>query len=218
MSEEFNSGDQYSDAADPVHNEVSEHAQQETQVPLDALQSERALRQSAQDEAKMMRENMQLMMANQQRQQLQQKDEFENISSDDVITYGDLQKILSKKEKAYEMSLQELKMTQKHPDYQNVITQYLPEVIKNNPSLGRTLENTQDYELAYHLAKNSDVYKNAHKKVKKNADAERIVQNANRAGSLSSVGQSSPISEAKRWKDMSDSEFMQASQKNLGYI
>lgn len=218
MSEEFNSGDQHSDAADPVHNEVSEHVQQETQVPLDALQSERALRQSAQDEARMMRENMQLMMANQQRQQPQQKDEFENISSDDVITYGDLQKILSKKEKAYEMSLQELKMTQKHPDYQSVITQYLPEVIKNNPSLGRTLENTQDYELAYHLAKNSDVYKNAHKKVKKNADAERIVQNANRAGSLSSVGQSSPISEAKRWKDMSDSEFMEASQRNLGYI
>src|SRR5690606_40886134 len=80
-----------------------------------------------------------------------------------------------------------------------------------------TLARTQDYELAYYLAKNSDSYKQAVKSEKKNADAERIVQNANKAGSLSSVGQTSPINQAKRYKEMSDAEFMQHVQKNLGY-
>jgi hypothetical protein len=205
------------EAIQPEHNEVAEQAHN---VPLDALQAERAERQRLQDELKMVKDNMQLMMASQQHAapQSQPKDEFDQVSPDDVLTYGDLQKILSKKEQQYQMNLQELRMTQKHPDYQEVVTQYLPEVLKDNPGLRNTLQQTNDYELAYHLAKNSEAYRTANKRAKKNADAQRVVENAQRAGSLSSVGQTSPISEAKRWKEMSDKEFAAAAQRNLGYF
>jgi hypothetical protein len=223
MSEEpQQTGDQNSEAAVPVDVTATESQGQESpeslQVPLDALKAERGERQRLQDELKIVKDNMQLMMA--QQQQLtapSQPDEFEGISKDDVITYGDLERILSKKEQKYDMGIQELRMTQKYPDYQEVVTTYLPEVLKTNPGLGNTLRKSNDYELAYHLAKNSDSYRGSHKQAKRSADAERIVQNAQRAGSLSSVGQTSPISEAKRWKEMSDSDFKAAATKNLGY-
>lgn len=222
MSEEpQETGDQM-EAAAPVGTVETEHQGMEDQgrrVPLDALQAERAERQRLQDELRMIKDNMSLMMAQQQqRQQPAPKDEFEGVSKDDVLTYGDLEKILSKKEQQYQMNIQELRMTQKYPDYQEVVTKYLPDVLKQNPGLRQTLQQSNDYELAYYLAKNSDSYKGASKSAKKNADAERIVQNANRAGSLSSVGQTSPINEAKRYRDMSDDDFKKQVQKNLGYF
>ena len=79
-----------------------------------------------------------------------------------------------------------------------------------------TLQKSQDYELAYFLAKNSDNYRKENKRSKKSADAQRIVENSQRAGTLSSMGATSPISQAKRYKDMSDAEFKQEVNKNLG--
>ena len=221
MSEEQNvSGEEVMEAAVPQGNEVVESQEPGgTQVPLDALQSERSRRQGLEDELKMVKDNMALMMANQQMAATpKQQDEFDGISKDDVITYGDLEKILTKKEQQYQGNIQELRMSQKYPDYQEVVTKYLPEVLKTTPGIRDTLQKSNDYELAYHLAKNSDGFRNANKTTKRNADAERIVQNANRAGSLSSAGQTSPISQAKRWKEMSDQDFQKAAQQNLGHF
>jgi len=206
------------EAAAPVevaNSEPQEHVREAQQVPLDALQAERAERQRLQDEVREMRENLALIRANQKIEAPQ--DDFSKLADDDVLTVGEAKKFLGQMNQNYQMSLQEIKMTQKYPDYQATVTKYLPEVLKHNPGLRRTLEQTQDFELAYYLAKNSDVYKGENKVTKRNADAERIVQNANKAGSLSSVGQSSPISEAKRYKDMSDNDFRNLMNQNLGY-
>lgn len=223
MSEEPEYTGDHTDAADPVDVVHQEHVEQqpteERHVPLDALQAERAERQRLQDELKVIKDNMQLMMSQQQqRSEPQQKDEFDSLADDDVLTVGEFKKALQQKERQYNMSLDELRMTQKHPDYQQVVTEYLPEVLKQNPGLRSTLQQTNDYELAYYLAKNSDAYKTANKKAARNQDAERIVENAKRSGSLSSVGGASPISQAKRYKEMSDKEFMQTVNKNLGYF
>jgi len=224
MSEEPNdTGDQYSEAAAQVEadNLVSDMADESVgqQVPLNALQAERAERQRLQDEMRMMKEHMSLIQAQQyQQQQPQQKDELDSLSDDDVLTVGEAKKFMSRMDGQYKSNIQELKMTQKYPDYQQIVTKYLPDVLKQNPSLTSTLQQSQDYELAYYLARNSDSYKKDHKQVKKNADAERIVQNANRAGSLSSVGHTSPINNAKQYKEMTDSDFREQVQKNLGYF
>ena len=206
-------------AAEPefFEQEQPQAEQQAEMVPVTALQAERRERQQLQDQMKMMQDHMSLMQANQARQPAQQ-DEMDGMSDDDVLTVGEAKKFMSKLDSQYKMNINELKMTQKYPDYQNIVTQYLPDVLKQNPSLRESLINSQDYELAYYLAKNSDSYKKNHKQVKQNADAERIVQNAQRAGSLSSVGQTSPMSEAKRYKDMSDADFKKQAQKNLGYF
>lgn len=221
MSEEPNpTGDQM-EAAAPVDNGSDGlSGGQERQVPLDALQAERAERQRLQDELKMIKDNMSLMMSQQQQQQSapKPKDDFDGLQDDDVLTVGEFKKAFSQKERQYQMSIEELRMTQKHPDYQEVVTQYLPEVLKNNPGLRNTLQQSQDFELAYHLAKNSDAYRSHNKQVKKNVEAEKMLENAQRSGSLASVGQNSPINQAKRYKDMSDAEFMQIHKRNLGYF
>ena len=221
MSEEDtnNSGDQL-EAAAPVSAEQSdvqpEQATEEQHVPLAALQSERAQRQQIQDELKMMKKHLALIQARAAAPQ-QPKDELDNLSDDDVLTVGEAKKFLNRMNKQYQGSIEELKMTQKYPDYQEVVTKYLPDVIKQNPRVAQTLQATQDYELAYLLATSSDKYKAERKRAKKNSDAERIVQNASQAGSLSSVGQTSPINKAKRYKDMSDEDFRREVHRNLGY-
>jgi len=215
--EEYQAPGEQMEAAAPVETEYSESGSQGTQVPLEALKAERTEKQQLRDEMKMMKDHLALLQANQYQPKETPKDDFDGLSEDDVLTVKDLKKALNDKEKQFQMTIQELKMTQKYPDYQDVITKYLPEVLNQNPSLRTTLTSSQDYELAYYLAKNSDSFKKEHKKVKKNADAERIVQNAERAGSLSSVGQNSPINEAKRYKNMSDDEFKKTVQQNLGY-
>lgn len=222
MSEDLiNTGDQISEAAAPVDSSEMDSvaAEQEArQVPLDALQAERAERQKLQDELQIMKDHMALLSSSRQQQSYpQQKEEMDGLADDDVLTVGEAKKFIKQMNNQYKMSLDELRITQKYPDYAATVTKYLPEVLKQNPGLRATLEQTQDYELAYYLASNSSNYKKEHKSNKKNADAERIVQNATRAGSLSSVGQTSPISKAKNYKNMSSEEFQKVAQSNLGY-
>lgn len=184
-------------------------------VPLSALKSEREQRQQLQEELRTIKDHLSLIQANQTRPP-PPKDEFDGVQDDDVITYGDAKKLLSRVQHTYQMSVQELKMSTQYPDYQEVVTKYLPEVLKSNPSIRNTLEKTQDFSLAYHLAKNSDQYRSDHKKIKKSLDAQRIVENSQQAGSLSSMGSTTPISQAKSYKKMSDDEFRKIMNKNMG--
>jgi len=224
MTEENNvSGDESMEAAVPSSVETnqdqpeqaaSDDAQQEQSVPLSALQSERSKRQLMEDELRMIKDHLAL---NQVRQsQPAKKDDFEGLEDGDVMTIGEFKKLTRNITNKFKMTIEELKMAQKNPDYQEVITKYLPDLLKQNPDLRTTLTNSNDYELAYYLAKNSDAYRSENKKTKRSADAQRIVANSQKATSLSSMGSTSPISQAKRYKDMSDSEFEQMVNQNLG--
>lgn len=189
----------------------------EPSVPLAALQSERAQRQQLQDELRVIKDHIALMQNQQQSPPPKEEDDFEGLSDDDVMTVGEYKKLTGKYAQQVQATLSELQMAQKYPDYQQLVTKYLPDVIKQNPRLGATLRNSQDYELAYYLARNSESYRKDHVSTQKNSDAERIIQNAQKAGSLSSTGQVSPINQAKRYKDMSDDEFRKVVNQNLGY-
>lgn len=219
MSDEIVSGEISAEAAAPPMEAHFEQAEKELQqVPLSALQSERAQRQQKEQENQMLRDNMALLQANmQQHQQAQQtNDEFGGLSENDVLTVGEAKKFWTNFTRQHQLSIEELRMTQRYPDYQETVSRYLPEILKANPEIYETLKATQNYELAYYLAKNSDPCKSENKKRKINADAERIVQNSSKTGSLSSVGSASPISQSKRYRDMSDEDFMQEVNKNFG--
>ena len=221
MSEEAAvSGEVITEAAAPVDSIQSEMHDGESSgsktVPIEALQAERTQRQNLQDELRVIKDHIALMQAQQYQGQQKQNVQEPAYDKDDVITYGELEKLLSQKEKQYQMSIEELRMTQRYPDYNEVVTKYLPDVIKQNPELRNVLAETQNYQLAYHLAKTSDSYHKDNKSTKKNADAERIVQNAQEAGSLSSLGSTSPMSTARNYKSMSDEEFMKLANKNRG--
>lgn len=222
MSEEpYVSGESTMEAAAPVESvegsSIPAEVGQDHNVPLAALQAERTQRQQLQEELRMIKDHLMLLQANQGHSKEPTQDDLDRMDDNDVMTVGEFKKIANKFNQQVQMTVEELRMTQKYPDYQEVVTKYLPEVLKNNPGLRRSLEATQDYELAYYLAKNSDSYKSQKKTAQRNADAERIVKNSSLAGSLSSVGGTSPINTAKRYRDMSDEDFRKEMQKNLGY-
>lgn len=216
MNEELHeSGEQDFQAAAEHNVDANSHQEQPRTVPLDALESERAKRQRLEEENRLMRENLDLLKASQERHAPKEKEqELDGLEDDDILTVKEFKKLSSKMTNQFKTTLSELQMAQKNPDYQEVITKYLPEVIKSNPSLRDTLQKTQDYELAYYLAKNSDGYRNAHMSTKINSDAERILKNTQSSGGISSVGASTPVSQAKRYKDMSDEEFKMLMERN----
>lgn len=201
-----------------VNNEevVTQESDQVKQVPLSALESERAKRQSYEEEIRLLKENYELMKAKQDSQSKvpSQKDEYDSLEDDDIMTVKDFKKISSSMKSQFQSTVEELKMAQKHPDYKEVISKFLPEVIKENPKLRDTLSKTQDYELAYYLAKNSDAYRSANTSLPINEKAERILKNSQASSGLSSVGASTPVNKAKSYKDMSDQEFRQLMERN----
>lgn len=216
METPVDTGENVTEAAAPVAHEA--HAQTEpTQesVPVAALQAERKERQQLQEKLKVLEDHLVLMQSNAQQQAKPQ--EMDGLSDDDVLTVGEFKKALGQKEQQYKMDIEELRVSRKHPDYDEVVTKYLPDVIKANPALKTTLQNDPNrYELAYFLAKNSDSYRNATHERKKSKDAQRIVENSQRAGSLSAVGSTAPQGSVSSYKNMSDDEFMKMANRNRG--
>lgn len=214
------SGENIADAAG--HEVEAEQTQEadavkEDMVPVTALQAERAQRQQLQEQMKMLQDHMQLLQANVQRAPQQESES--SLADDDILTVGEAKKYISKMQQNYENSVEELRVQQKYPDYNETVSKYLPAVINKNPALRTTLQNDPNrYELAYFLAKNSDAYRESNKKSKKSAEAQRMVENSNRAGNLSSVGSAAPRSQVSAYKNMSDEEFRKIANKNLGYF
>jgi len=201
--------------SEPVVDEQPEQAAlQERQVPLAALESERAQRQQIQDELKIIKENLTLM---QMRQNQPPPVQEPIINDDDVMTHGEFKKAAHQFQSQIAGQLNEMQMSKKFPDYDEVVRKYLPEIIKDDPSIATTLDNSKDYNLAYRLAKTSEGYRRDHTKIQKNSDAQRILSNSEQTGSLSSVGGTSPISMVKRYKDMSDTDFLKEMAKNVGH-
>ncbi len=204
------------EAAAPVV-EQSQDAQPtpepEKMVPLAALEAERAQRQRRDDENAMMKEHLNLLQARQQPPPQPQ----ETVSPDDVMTFGEFDKRANAFRQEVKASLGELQMSKQHPDYDEVIRKYLPEITNDDPELSQTLRTTQNFKLAYRLAKSSEGYQRDHAEQKRSEDANKLIANSERPGSLSAVGGTTPISMAKSYRDMSDSELQAEMVKNRGY-
>jgi len=213
-------GEQAAVAAEPeaVVREQPQAEQQQEMVPLAALQAERRERQQLQEQTKLLQDHMALLQANQNiKPQEQSVDDYAGMSDDDVLTVGEAKKFLGKIQQNYQTSVEELRVQQKYSDYNDVVTKYLPDVIAKNPALKTTLQNDPNrYELAYYLARNSDSYRAANHEARKSTEAQRIIDNGQRPGTLSSVGSTSPQSQVSSFKNMSDAEFMKIANKNMG--
>ena len=204
-------------AVSPPTEEVISDTVQEENVPLSALQSERKQRQEAQQNLKIMQDHLELLKANQPTKS--KEDEFGNLQDDDVLTVGEAKKHLSKLRNDYQMSVEELKMQQTFPDYEETVRKFLPEILREDPDLRVEIENAKNpYRLAYTLAKRSNKFIEEKAQNTKSKTAERILENSQRPGSLSAVGSNSPKSQMGNWKNMSDKDFMAQVNKNLGYV
>jgi len=212
MTEDNTSGE-IREAAAPEVNAGSTN-QESQMVPLDALQAERRERQQLQEELRALRDHVTLM-AN--RTQETKKDEMDGASDDEILTVGQAKKYINQLDSNYRSSIQEIRFSQENKDYEEVIQKYLPEVLKEKPRLKETLSKSQDFELAYHLAKNSDAYRRSQVEKQAHPAAQKIMQNTSRPGNLSQVGSTAPANSAKPYRQMTDTEFLKEVQKNLGY-
>ncbi len=200
---------------DYTHSQPEQEASQEQMVPVTALQAERRERQQLQENLKIMQDHIALMSAN---KPTKQQDEFENLNDQDVLTVGEAKKFMSNFSRQQQMAVEELKISQQHPDYNEVVRKYLPHVLKDDPDLKDVIMNAPNpYKAAYYLAKRSDTYLQEQRNTIRSPEAQKAAANMQRPGNLSSVGQAVPSSQSSGWKQMSDKDFMNAVNRNLGY-
>lgn len=198
-------------------SENSHSTQQENVVPVHVIQSMRSENQHLKDNLKLVTEHLELLKANHNNQGQVQQDPLNSLSDHDVLTVGEAKKFLGQIERKRKMEMEEIKMTQTHPDYSEVIRNYLPKVLSEDPELRVEIENARNpYKMAYMLAKKSTAFVEQERTKKKSEDAERIIANSQKTGNLSAVGTQSPISKASFFKSMSEDEFRKVMNKNSG--
>lgn len=220
MQEEVVQAGENLEAAAPVSEEgnAPRAEAREEHVPLSALQAERENRQRMQEELELMRNHIELLRTTQPKAQ-EPKDEFSSLSDDDVLTVGEAKRFISNLDNQYKMTIEELRMAQKHPDYEQVVRQHLPTVLKNKPYLANTLaKDPNRYQIAYDLAKEAAMQKQAsqQREIQRTEESQRIIENAQKTGSLSSLGRDAPTQEPSNFKNMSDEDFLTFHRRNLG--
>lgn len=160
---------------------------------------------------KLLQDHMELMRAQQQPQRPQKEEP--TLEDDDLFTVGQAKKAFKELQRANE----ELRVAAKHKDYEEVITKYLPEAIKENPSIRRWIESSESpYEQAYYLAKKSDAYLKEQAFKTRSKDAEKVAKINGSAGNLSSVGGNSTAQGTIDYKNMSDDQFREHAARNMG--
>lgn len=220
MSEDLQPTGVITEAAAQTVEQIQEAQNTQAQsVPLSALQAERQQRQQLQEQNRMMQDHIELLRSNQLAQPKQQaRDQFADMSDDEVLTVGQAKKFVSQLGQQQKAEVEELKMATQYPDYADTVKKYLPEVIKENPELRDAIVNSPNpYRTAYILAKKSDSYLKE-RGMERSPEAQKVVQQQQRAGNLSAVGSSTPATQVSSWKHMSDAEFQKHVNKNLGYF
>jgi len=191
-----------------------DNSTQENLVPVHVVQSLRSENQQLKQNMQMINQHLELLKANQYSNNAQ-KEQQDSLNDHDVLTVGEAKKVLSQLERNREKDTQELKMSQVHSDYNDIITNYLPGILQEEPELRYEIENARNpYKLAYTLAKKSTQYQDKERKAKKNEDAERIIANSQKTGNLSAVGTSSSTGKGSMFKSMSDDEFKKLMNRN----
>lgn len=227
MGELMNSGDEQPiDAADQLEQEPTNQEQQNPEhqqhVPVHVVQAIRdevkALRQqvkSTDDRYELSQRLLkQYERENQQRNQVQEDDPLldEHMTKREAKLM--LERQLSERERKYEFQLQEDRFERKNPDYEQIVKEYFPKAILEDPDLQEEVANLHASgkvnipAFVYKRAKQSKAYQDAHKSQKKNETAERIAQNVDRPPSLSTLGKQATAGSAPGfYKRMSDDEF-----------
>lgn len=219
MEEDMQTGEEHEAAAPESMNNEQESAHQpegEHNVPLSALQAERRERQRLADEVKMMQEHVQLLRANSE-PQAKQPAAFDTLEDDDILTVGQAKKQLEAMQRSMREQTEELRMSTAHQDYNEVITKWLPEAIKENPKIADWIKSSNSpYEQAYYYAKRSDAFLKEKVANTRSPAAQKVQENMSRPGNLSSMGSNSAVSQPSMWREMSDADFMRTANKNLG--
>lgn len=209
------------DAADQP-SETSETAseQREKTIPMDAFLSLRAEQDRLKEQLQTVTDNYQLLRENVSSRNSQRDEPQEPAKDDtDLVSWGEARKMLVEQRN----EMQELRMQQAHPDYQETINKYLTKAIKEDPTIARDIQLYMSQGLdaaqyAYGRVKNSKVFQDANRENQRSEKAHKIVNNHKQPGNLSQLGSPAPVNATSAYDSMSDSDFRALMNKNSGLI
>lgn len=141
---------------------------------------------------------------------------FQGMKDDDVPNIGELRKEWEQRESNYQARLEELQVQQMHPDYAEVIEKFALPLVKSKPHLAEGIQGSSNKALfAYELGKMAQQMQTQKVETTRNENAQRMVDNAKKPGTLSQAGGQAALSKADYFASMSDQEFMKMATRNL---
>lgn len=205
---------------DPMVNPQAEHFRA-LREEVDRIKAERETeKKDHQLQLDMLRANMaQQQQPTRQAEPVARK-MFEGMNDDDVPNVAELRREWNQKEADYQSRLEELQVAQMHPDYAEVLEKYALPLVKQKPHLAEGIQGARNKALfAYELGKMAQQMQ-AQQPIPqpKNENAQRMVDNAKKPGTLSQAGGQSVLSKADYFATMSDAEFMRMASRNLESI
>lgn len=222
-----------SEAAAQTESDTTEHGGENKMVPLEALQSIRDEVKELKNENRSLRENVQtysnhfeMMAAQQKQQQPKEADPLEGLADDDYLTAGQARKFAeqmsnysSQLARQTQASNAELKMMAEHADYKEIIKDYLPKAIEEDPELLQEIKSASNqYKYAYKMAKKSQAYLKDQAKKTMSPKSQKVFDNYTQPQSLSSAGAPVKANGEGKYRSMNQADFRKLVAKNSGLI
>lgn len=214
---------------EPVKNQVDEQLSKQElnfkalREEVDRIKAERETeRREHQLQIDMLRANI---GQKQQEAPAQTKKMFDGMADDDVPNVREIRHAWEQRESEYQSRIEELQIAQQYPDYAEVIEKYALPLVKQKPHLAEGIQGARNKALyAYELGKLAQQMQQtppppvAPQAPLKSMEAQRIVENARKPGTLSQAGGQSVLSKADYYASMSDQEFIKFASRNLDGI
>jgi hypothetical protein len=181
---------------------------------VDRMKAEReAEKKEYQLQLDMLRANLEQQHA----PKVQQERKFlDGMKEEDIPNVGELRREWENKEAVYQARLEELQVAQQYPDYAEVMEKHLSPLVKQKPHLIEGIQGARNKALfAYELGKMAQQMQGQKVEVTRSENAQRIVENAKKPGTLSQAGGQGALSKADYYASMSDQEFMRMASRNL---
>ena len=183
---------------------------------VDRIKAERDLeKREHQLQLDMLRANLDNRNVNQEAPKAS-REMFDGMDGDDVPSVAEIRKEWQHREAGYQARLEELQVQQAHPDYAEVIEKHTLPLLKQKPHLLQGLQHSENKALfAYELGKMAQQISAPSQAPTKSAEAQKIVDNSRKPGTLSQAGGQGSLSKADYFATMSDQEFMKYASRNL---
>ena len=153
---------------------------------------------------------------------------FDGMEDADVPNVGELRKAWGEREQAYNEKIEELQVANMHSDYAEVLGKYGKHLAETDPVFLQGLRGAENKALfAYQYAKREQEIQTLRETIKnqtpsapsvQSSNAQKIVENARKPGTLAQAGGQSALSKADYYATMSDQEFMKMASKHLETI
>jgi len=184
---------------------------------VDRIKAEReAEKREHQLQLDMLRANLAQQHQQAPQPQVQERQFLDGMKEEDIPTVGELRKEWAQKEQMYQARLEELQVAQQHSDYAEVLDKYLTPLVKQKPHLAEVIRNsTNKASVAYELGLMAKQAQERMVDTTRNENAQRIVENSKKPGTLSQAGGQGALSKADYFASMSDQEFMKFASRNL---